>query len=89
MQSWFAPSSLGATESKIVLWAQTARLRKHLVEDTALCEELTLDLFRSREKISRLKVLRREQAKLHKQIEASRLDIKRTQILLERLTRSV
>jgi hypothetical protein len=78
---------LGATELKIVLWAQAARLRKHLVEDTALCEVLTLDLCCSTHKIARLKVLRREQAKLHKQIEASRLNIKRTEILLERLAR--
>jgi hypothetical protein len=89
MQSWFAPSSLGATESKIVLWAQAARLRKHLAEDTALCEELTLDLFRSRGKIARLKILHREQAKLRKQVEASRLEIKHTEILLELLARSV
>jgi hypothetical protein len=76
MHSWLAPSSIGATKSKIALWAHAARLRKHLVEDTALCGEL-------------MKALRRDQADMRQQIKVARLDIKSTEKLLARIARSV
>jgi hypothetical protein len=76
MRSWFALSSIGATKSKIALWAQAARLRKHLIEATALCQEL-------------MKPLRKDQAEMRQQIKVVRLDIKNTEKLLARIARSV
>jgi hypothetical protein len=82
MLSYTAPV-FGASEHKIALLAQAARLRKHLIEAKTLCRELTLDMLNSKEESAR------DRAKLHKQIKASLLDIHRTEILLELIARSV
>ena len=95
MQSYPAPI-FGASGSQIALLAQAARLRKHLGEATALYEELALDLSRSMEenvKLPRnspvLKEIRQRQNRQRKQLKISRLDIKRTEILIELIARSV
>ena len=95
MQSYPDPT-FAASDSKIALLVQAARLRKRLVEASALCEELTLDLLRSTEETAKLpqnspvsNEIRQRRNQLRKQIKASKLDIKRSEILIELVTRSV
>ena len=85
----YPASVIGESDSKIALLAQAALLRKHLVDATTLCKELTHDLLRSTEQAAEPKDLREYQAKLRKQIKASTLDIKLTEDLIELIARSV